>query len=169
MFLDDTSYAETIVFDDFNYQQDIFIIMERMIFQNLEYKLKGSPLKFKSFVKHNIEVKSSVLQNSTSALIIIHSSSKDSASYSIKTKFTNFTARNNEALSSTMIQAQEGSSLEITDSLFENNFSYETGSILSISSPSSTVTITDSEFTNNAAKEGGVFNIFDEGTLSCTN
>jgi hypothetical protein len=162
-------YAETILFGYFNYQGESSIFMKNLEFRDMKYEMRGSPIKFESLTKHDIQVHSLLMQNVSSGSFNIQSKRKETASYSLNIKFVNFTIINNEGESSTMIQVQEGSSLKIDKSSFKNNFSFERASIIRVTSPTSNVQIDNSEILNNAAIEGGVFDVSDEGKLIFNN
>jgi hypothetical protein len=44
-------YTETILFSNFNYQEDVVIGFKNILIQNLEYQMTGTPLKFEHFMK----------------------------------------------------------------------------------------------------------------------
>jgi hypothetical protein len=138
-----SSYSETIVFSGFNYQYDAFIVMRNIVFENLDYQMTGSPIKFECFMKNDIEVHSSIIRNVFAPSFTIESKGTGVSTYSNNVKFVNLTSTNNHVMSTTLFQSKTGSNLKIEDSVFKNNFGYETASILLVSSSTANTTITN--------------------------
>jgi hypothetical protein len=80
----------------------------------------------------------------------------------------NFNGLNNNSKYSTLIRVEDGAHLDLTDSYFADNYSYERGGVMRCNRLYSSVNIQRTVFFHNSAVEGGIFGIYEDAFVSCT-
>jgi hypothetical protein len=160
---------DLITFAALQTNEDIQVKIADVSFHNLVFERGGNLIKFQHQIKHPILMNNSIFRNITGGSVYIESLSKQDNSIATKIKFDIMTVHNINSEFSSFIQIYQGGDIEIHNSHFDNNFCFESGSIIFAGYQKSTTIIHNSVFENNAAVQGGVFNIESQSHIQCTN
>jgi hypothetical protein len=165
-----TTGANIIDINNFDTTNDqIFMKINNLKFENLTFQGGGNLIKISCETKVPIQINSLSIKNTTDSVIFLDHKYNSEMLDFLKLEITNFTAVNNELKSTTLIIVKKLSKLTISNSVFENNFGYQSGNIASITHNSGQISFFNTTFTHNAAIEGGLFKIIYSGLLYCTN
>jgi hypothetical protein len=156
--------SETVFYHSFNLiysskiltSEDFVISLKNITFEDLSFVMGGNLIYLSSQLLNGFIVTDLYISNVKGAGIYIEAHDKQSP---IKAKMTlnNITTNHVNLEYRSLITLEEGSEIDIHDSLIHDITSYETGAVIYAKGPSAVATIYDCTFENNTAYEGALF------------
>ena len=140
---------------------EVILSFKNLTFENIEFDMKGLLFNLGHQLQNNLTISNSRFKNIKKGYIFIKSTNKQNTELTTNVALINSEFDNVEQSSVSLIEAEEGSQLFISNCSFTNIFSLADGSVLTGGYKDTITVISDSTFINNSAVNGGVINVQD--------
>lgn len=163
-----TDQIDLISFTAISTTDNYSIMLMNLLFENVEFELKGNLLNLNHLMAQPVQVIGSTFTNLTKGRININSFSTNT-NLSTSVSIINSVASDINMEFGSFIYLETGADLLVVNSNFTGISSLQDGAVLRASSDATTTTITGSLFSENTAIKGSVFFVESQSYILASN
>lgn len=145
------------------------IAFKNMTFSNITFETTGNLFLFQHQTVNPIEMKNVVFKNLTNAHINLEAINKVNSLFPVRVNMENITTSEINTGFNSFINLLQNTLLTVNNSLIEYVYSFDEGSVLSVSQPMSQAVFNNTKIKFNSAWTAGVFKVENQGVIKVYN
>ena len=163
------NYDRIINFKNIEIDSKLQLQISNILMSNITFVKGGNLILFQQQTKVPMIVTNSLFKNIFGGGLQFNAYNKNNLTLTTNIMFINMTVTNCNSNTQSFMTAMTGSVISLYYSLFSNNCNYMNGAVASADTLSASINFYNSTFQNNTAVKGAVFNVNNQGYISCSN